>query len=531
MHFPIDARTRISGLVDAGSFQETDAELVSGDPLDFEDDAPYPERLCEQHARTGLRDAAVFGMAMLRGQPVVVAVLDFGFMGGSMGVVVGEKVTRAAELAIRHRRPLITIVASGGARMQEGLYSLLQMAKTASAMQRLHQAGVPHLSVLTHPTTGGVFASFASLGDVIVAEPGALIGFAGPRVVEQVLGKPLPRGSHTAEFLLRHGIIDAVVDRHRLRGHLCTVVELLSGDRAHGDHASPKESTDRQTTDELSVWDIVQAARDANRPTSLDYVERICDQWVELHGDRQSGDDPAVIAGLGSISGLNVAVIGFERGHGGESERRRHGRPMPDGYRKARRVMQLAARFGLPVVTLVDTPGAYPGIEAEQGGLASEIAQCMATMSDLPVPIVAAIVGEGGSGGALALAVADVVLMQSRAIYSVIAPEGAAAILYRDAGRAPELAEKLRLTAHDCHAAGIVDRIVPEPPGGAAADVDLAASFLQAAVSDALSRLREQSPQRLVRSRIDRFRNYGRASIETKPRSTAPTAAPATGAD
>ncbi|MGH2557882.1 MAG: carboxyl transferase domain-containing protein, partial [Thermomicrobiales bacterium] len=523
-HYAIGAHTRILSLVDAESFRETDPDLVSADPLAFEDDAPYAARLCEQHVRTGLHDAAVTGTATLGGQPVVVAVVDFAFMGGSMGVVVGEKVTRAAELALDRRRPLITIVASGGARMQEGMYSLLQMAKTSAAMRQLYRAGVPHLSILTHPTTGGVFASFASLGDVIVAEPGALIGFAGPRVVEQVLGKPVPPGSHTAEFLLDHGIIDAVVERHRLRGYLGSILELLRVPQAIEEAIAPSlESTDNLVTDQLSAWDTVLAARGGNRPTSLDYVKRICEQFVELHGDRESGDNSAVVAGLGSIRGHHVALIGLERGHGGESEGRRHGRPMPEGYRKAQRVMNAAARFGLPVVTLIDTPGAYPGVEAEEGGLAGEIAKCMATMSDLPVPIISAVIGEGGSGGALALAIADVVLMQSRAIYSVIAPEGAAAILYRDAGRAPEIAERLRLTARDCHAAGIVDLIVPEPPGGAAVDVDLAASLLQVALTESLTRLRGRSPERLVRARIDRYRSYGRSSTVTKPRSPAPT--------
>jgi acetyl-CoA carboxylase carboxyl transferase subunit beta len=528
-HFPIDARTRVRGLVDPGSFQETNPNLVSSDPLDFVDDAPYCDRLAEQAGRTGLYDAAVTGAATLRDRPIVIAVLDFRFMGGSMGVVVGEKVTRAAELALARRHPLITIVASGGARMQEGMLALLQMAKTALAMQRLHRAGIPHVAVLTHPTTGGVFASFASLGDVIVAEPGALVGFAGPRVVEQVLGKPLPPDSHTAEFLLRHGIVDDVIDRVRLRGYLSTALELLSGGRPTESPAAMLVPDPIPASEPLDVWATVLAARDGDRLTTLDYVERICDQFVELHGDRESGDDTAVVAGLGSIAGRAVALIGTERGHDAAAEARRHGRPMPEGYRKAQRIMGLAARFGLPVVTLVDTPGAYPGVEAEQGGLAGEIAETMALMSDLPVPIVAAIIGEGGSGGALALAIADVVLMQATAIYSVIAPEGAAAILYRDAERAPEIAEQLRLTADDCHAAGIVDVIVAEPAGGPATDPELAATLLRASLVESLTRLARQSPERLVKSRIDRYRGYGQSSTVISPRSVSQTTVSSSG--
>jgi acetyl-CoA carboxylase carboxyl transferase subunit beta len=254
----------------------------------------------------------------------------------------------------------------------------------------------------------------------------------------------------------------------------------------------------------------------------LDYVERICEQFVELHGDRQSGDDPAVVAGFATIGGRAVALVGFERGHGTEAEGRRHGRPMPAGYRKAQRVMRLADRFGRPVVTLVDTPGAYPGVESEEGGLAAEIAETMALMSTLPVPTVAAVTGEGGSGGALALAVADVVLMQERAIYTVIAPEGAAAILYRDANRADELAAKLKLTARDCLAAGFADAIVPEPSGGADADPDEAAALLKGAITRALDGLARRPPSRLVQSRGERYRGVGRRFVRQRERDETP---------
>jgi acetyl-CoA carboxylase carboxyl transferase subunit beta len=518
-HYPIGAWTRIVSLVDPGSFREIDADLVSTDPLQFADDQPYVERLREQRARTELADGATIGTATLRGRPIVLAVLDFAFMGGSMGVAVGEKITRAAELARDKRRPLITIVASGGARMQEGLFSLLQMAKTAAAIQQLRRAGVPYLSVLTHPTTGGVFASFASLGDIIIAEPGALIGFAGPRVVEQVLGKPLPPGSHSAEFLLEQGIIDDVVDRTHLRGYLATVLDLVSGSNAPERTAVPSAPQPVGSEPDKNVWETVQTARAPDRPMTLDYISRICDQFIELHGDRESGDDPAVIAGLGSVADRHVALVGFERGHEEQAEHRRYGRPGPDGYRKAQRIMRLAARFRLPVVTLIDTPGAYPGVDAEAGGLAAEIAETMALLSDLPTPIVAAIIGEGGSGGALALAVADRVLMQAHAIYSVIAPEGAAAILYRDADRAPELAEKLKLTARDCLVAGIIDAIVPEPAGGAATAPDRAAELLQDGILAALTQLTERPVSRLVQTRGERYRAYGRAYLahQSKP--------------
>ena len=510
-HDRIAARETIAHLVDPGTFRETDPRLGTTDPLAFVDDVAYRDRLDEQRARTGEVDAIVTGTARLHGHPMVLAVLDFAFMGGSMGVVVGEKVARAAERARRERRPLVTVAASGGARVQEGMLSLLQMAKTAGAVKRLRDAGLPYLSVLSNPTTGGVYASFASLGDVIVAEPKALIGFAGPRVAEQVIGHPLPPGSNTAEFLLAHGMIDAVVERHRLRAHLGTLLDILAaprtGYRPRGDRAT--------TAPELPVddpWDAVQGARDPARPTSVDYLARMLDGFVELHGDRCWRDDPAVVAGVGLLDGRGLAVVALERGHGGGGERH-GGRAFPEGYRKAQRVMRLAARLGLPLLTLIDTPGAYPGVEAEERGLAGELAASLALMSDLPTPVVAAIIGEGGSGGALALAVADRVLMQAGAIYSVIAPEGAAVILYRDPSRAAEVSAKLRLTATGLRQRGIVDAVVPEPPGGARADPDAAAVLLKAAVVGAFADLQRRSPERLVSDRFARYQEVGRAYV------------------
>lgn len=507
-HFPVRAHDRIAQLADPGTFRETAARLTSTDPLDFADDKPYRDRLREQQTRTGQTDALVTGTAQIHGHAVVLAVLDFAFMGGSMGVVVGEKLARAADFAGKKRWPLISVVASGGARMQEGMLSLLQLAKTAAAIQRLRAEGVPFVSVLTNPTTGGVFASFASLGDRIVAEPRALIGFAGPRVVEQTMGEPLPPGSHTAEFLFAHGMIDAVVPRDRLRDELGETLAILTAPRTW-----PKPATAALTQQEppdVAPWQIVQDARDATRPTALDYTAAMLDRFVELHGDRCFGDDPAVVAGFGLLAGRPLAVIALERGHGDDAAHRRFGRPYPEGYRKAQRVMRLAANLHLPVLTLVDTPGAYPGLAAEERGLAGQLAETMALMSELPVPIVAAIIGEGGSGGALALALADRVLMQERAIYSVIAPEGAAAILYRDAGRAAEIAPKLKLTAPELKAFGIVDQIVTEPEGGARADPTAAAAAVRAAIVAALVELQDRQASRLIRDRAERYRRIGR---------------------
>jgi acetyl-CoA carboxylase carboxyl transferase subunit beta len=510
-HFAIDVDRRIASLVDDDSFGEIDRNLASTDPLLFADAEPYQDKLVLAQREHGRGDAATYGRAAIYGNPVSIFVLDFSFLGGSMGVVVGEKLARAADLARKEKRALVTVVASGGARMQEGLLSLLQMAKTASAVQEVRDAGLPVISVLTHPTTGGVFASFASLGDVMYAEPHALIGFAGPRVAEQVLGRPMPPGSHSAEFLLDHGFVDSVVPRHHLRSAIALTLNTLGSNvdrsrRSRGD-SGPLEP--------LEPWDAVQMARDPDRPTSLHYITECLDHWLELHGDRTGTDDRAVVAGLGQLDGRAVAVVGFERGAEDDPVDRRAGRPMPGGYRKAQRLMRLASRFRIPLISFVDTPGAYPGIESEEQGLAFEIATTMSAMIRVDAPTIAIIVGEGGSGGALAFAVADRVLMQQRAIYSVIAPEGAAAILYRDASRAPELADRLKITAREVRKLQISDGTIPEPEGGAKADPVAAAARVKSAILDHLAELTRMDPGKRKAARYQRYRKIGTQYLTT----------------
>jgi acetyl-CoA carboxylase carboxyl transferase beta subunit/acetyl-CoA carboxylase carboxyl transferase alpha subunit len=519
-HYRESARAAIVRLVDVDSFREQDSGLASTDPLHFVDETVYRERLVALKAETGEADALVSGFARLQGHEVAIAALDFGFLGGSMGVVVGEKLVRIAERARERGVPLISISASGGARMQEGMLSLLQMAKTSAAVQRLRDSGGAYISILAHPTTGGVFASFANLGDIILAEPGALIGFAGPRVAEQIIGRKLPEGSHTAEFLYAHGMVDAIIDRREQRNFLARCLAILTAPRS-GFQRRGHAFRSRRNGPEVPAWDVVQRARGARRLTSGDYVERMLGEFIELHGDRSSGDDPAIVAGIGTLDGKAIAIIALERGHLEDRERRHDGRPYPEGYRKARRIMELAERLHLPLITLIDTPGAYPGVESEARGLASELAGSLARMSTLRTPIVSAVIGEGGSGGALALAVADRVLMLDGAIYSVIAPEGAAAILYRDAARAPEISSKLKLTARELKRLNVVDEIVPEPDAGTDADPDAAAALLAESIMNALAQLQRKRIARVVRERYNRYQSIGRRHAK-RPRRRLP---------
>ena len=503
---------RIALLADPGTFREVDRNLISVDPLQFIDRKPYRERLVEARRQTGLREAATSGLCQIGGRRVVLVVFDFEFLGGTMGSVVGEKVANAFEHAIRRRIPLVSVAASGGARMQEGMLALMQMAKVSAAAARHDREGLAFISILTDPTFGGVTASFASLGDVIIAEPGAQIGFVGPRVIEQTTGTPPPADSHRAETVLRAGLLDLIVPRERLRETVAYLVGHLSRQKAargrrRGGGPPPAISA-------LPAWEQVRLARLVARPQAHDYIVAMTTRFVELHGDRQGGDDPAVIGGLAELDGETIVIVGHQRWRTQEeSASPFQGMAYPEGYRKALRLFQLAAKFQLPVVTLIDTRGANQSYESDQRGIAQALARNLAAMSRLPTPIVAVIIGEGGSGGALALGVADRVLMLEHAIYSVISPEGAAAILYHDAQKAETLSEALKLTAEALQRLGVIDTIVPEPEGGAHLDPQKAAALVKQHVVAALRELRRIPVPRLLARRYAKYRHVGRIGV------------------
>lgn len=518
-HLRLSVDERLALLLDEGSLATFGDELAAGDPLGFTDTKPYPERLAAARRRTGHRDAAVAGTAAVDGERLVVVALDFGFMGGSVGGVVGELVVRACERALEDRLPLLIVSASGGARMQEGALSLMQLAKTAQEVARLHEAGLLVINLNTDPTFGGATASFSMLGDVVLSEPGALIGFAGPQVIKQTIRQDLPAGFQTAEFLHERGILDLVVPRENLRGTLAKLLRLHAR-RAGGSAGSPAASggspgagpwvTEPAELSRRDARAVVELARDTGRPTALDYLSHAFDEFLELHGDAAAGDDPAVVGGIARIGGRPVVFAGHQKGHDtAELVRRNFGMPNPEGYRKALRLMRYAEKFRLPFVTLVDTPGAYPGIAAEERGQGSAIARCIMRMSRLPVPTVTLVTGEGGSGGALALGVGNTVLMLENAYYSVISPEGCSTILFGSAAEAPRAAAALGLTAPDLLRTGVLDGVVREPEGGAHTDPLRTADAVRAALIAALDRLSGLGPDRLIEHRHARFRRFG----------------------
>ncbi|MER7458703.1 acetyl-CoA carboxylase carboxyltransferase subunit alpha [Micromonospora sp. NPDC126480] len=518
-HARLDAPARLAQLVDPGSFTALPDGAPEVDPIGFVDVLPYPHRLTAARTGTGLAEAVVCGTAAVGNRPCVLAVMDFRFLGGSLGCAVGELITRAAERALADRVPLVVVTASGGARMQEGVLSLMQMATVSQAVAALREAGVPSVSVLTDPTYGGVAASFATNTDVVLAESGARMGFAGPRVIRQVTGRDLPDGFQTAEFLLRHGQVDMVVPRHALRGRLAALLAAAAGGRRPAPGVPrpvrpPAGAPPTPTGGERDAWETVRLARHPGRPTTLDYLESAFDGFVELHGDRLGADCPAVVGGLAELAGRPVMVIGHQKGHTtAELMARNFGMASPAGHRKALRLMRLAARWGLPVVTLVDTPGADPGVGAEQQGQAAAIAENILTLTTLPTPVVAVVTGEGGSGGALALAVADRVLMLEHAVYSVISPEGCAAILWPDRSAAPQAARALRLTSADLCRFGVVDAVVPEPVPAAHHDPAATVRAVREAVLAHLLPLLDVPTAALVRSRRHRFRRFGAARL------------------
>jgi acetyl-CoA carboxylase carboxyl transferase subunit beta len=506
-HAKIVIKSRIDEVLDPKGARRLFDELTTGDPLEFPD---YAHRVADLAKRSGYADAVLCKVGAIEGNPVICVELLSEFMMGSMGTVVGETVTRAAEYATQHHMPLVIFSASGGARMQEGMFSLMQMAKTSAAIQRLDAVGTLFISVLTHPTTGGVTASFASLGDVTLAEPQALIGFAGPRVIEQTIGSKLPEGFQSAEFQLAHGFVDAVIERARLREVLARLLclhqppslggadrgrlpvdDASAAPRAPGRPApspppvaapaslapatppGPLYSRPSSGTpcSVLVPHQEVERARHAERPHVRDFIDGLFEDFFETCGDRLYRDDRSLICGIARFEGMPVTVAGHMKGTDlNENIACNFGMPHPEGYRKFQRALAQAAKFGRPVITFIDTPGAYPGAQAEERGQGEAIARCLYALSGVAVPVIAVVTGEGGSGGALALGLADCVLMFEHAVFSVLSPEGFASILWKDATRAREAAEVMRLTSADLFAFGMVDVVIEEPaddvPGG-----------------------------------------------------------------
>ena len=547
------AQKRIEFLTEKDSFEEWDTGLMTENPLHM---IGYPDRIKSLQEKTNLDEAVITGKARIGENEVVLMVMDGRFLMASMGEVVGEKIARGVERATKEKLPVIIFTCSGGARMQEGMTSLMQMAKTSAALKRHSDAGLLYITVLTDPTTGGVTASFAMLGDIILAEPKALIGFAGPRVIEQTIHKKLPKGFQRSEFLLKHGFIDKIVERkdmktvlekiltmHRLTAEnvvgniIKNIAENTTKDIAEntGDNVvcnnsdiamASKQAVDKtekavkksrkqklstmqkKRASEKTAWERVLISREKDRPVGEDYISGLFEEFIEFHGDRNFGDDAAICGGIAYFQGQPVTVIAQMKGKStSENIERNFGMPEPEGYRKALRLMKQAEKFHRPIICFVDTPGAFCGMEAEERGQGEAIARNLYEMSSLKTPILSVLIGEGGSGGALAMAVADEVWILENAVYSILSPEGYAAILWKDGSQAARAAKAMKLTSYDLYKAGFVEKIIPEPESYTLDSIMNVFDNLEENISAFLENSKDMTEEERVEARYQRFRS------------------------
>ncbi len=508
-YFRMTTKRRLRLVTDKHSFEEWDTDLEGKDPLEYPD---YPEKITALKEKLNIDEAVTTGRCTIHGEETVIAVCDARFLMGSMGYVVGEKITRAVEKATEMQLPIIIFTCSGGARMQEGMVSLMQMAKTSAALKKHSDAGLLYITVLTDPTTGGVTASFAMLGDIILAEPGALVGFAGPRVIEQTIGQKLPEGFQRAEFLVNHGLIDGIIHRDDMKD---TLSRLLHMHRMPSKEEGlltnkliiPEQS--RRHDDHVTAWERVLTARASDRLTSIDYIKGIFSYFAEMHGDRHDADDGSTVGGIAYLDGYPVTVIGQQKGRTTkENIVRNFGMPSPEGYRKALRLMKQAEKFRRPIINFIDTPGAYPGLEAEQHGQGEAIARNLCEMSALTVPVLSIVIGEGGSGGALALAVANEVWMMENATYTILSPEGFASILWKDGKRADEAAGIMKVTAAELKQLGIVEQVIEEPVPACAENRHELCRVMRKMIRKFIYENIDKDPEVLAAERYQRFRQF-----------------------
>jgi acyl-CoA carboxylase subunit beta len=430
----------IDNLVD--SFEPLPEQALAGNPLSW---PGYPVMLARARERTGEEQSVTSGRALIGDRPCVLAAFNFAFMGGSMGEAEGRRITDAIELAATEGLPLISVLSSGGARMQEGMRALIQMQRIARALVQLGRARVPHVCVARHPTTGGVWASLGAGADIIFGEPGAAVAFAGTRVRAR---KEAADAVFTAEGKSELGFIDSVHPPERMREQLALALELLSPDTRGIPEVPPLPAPRRRTTP-LSGWEQVQRARNPSRPRADEYLEDYFSAVLEIRGDRLGGVDPSIRCGFGRRDGRTIAFVSQS---GGVTR--------AAGYRTAQRLVKLAGKLELPVITLIDSPGADGTAAGERAGVGTAIAGLLQTIAAASVPILSVAVGEGCSGGSLSLASPDDLWVTTDGYFSVIAPESATAILKRPPGDVPTVANQLRLAPEDLRELGVVRGIL-----------------------------------------------------------------------
>ncbi|GJF13029.1 acetyl-CoA carboxylase carboxyltransferase subunit beta [Mycolicibacterium cyprinidarum] len=498
----IGALTLRDALLDDGSFLSWDEP-----PLDVATSPKYRKELADAAAATGLDEAVVTGEGRVLGRRVALVACEFDFLAGSIGVAAAERITAAVRRATAERLPLLASPSSGGTRMQEGTVAFLQMVKIAAAVELHKRTHLPYLVYLRHPTTGGVFASWGSLGHVTAAEPGALIGFLGPRVYEHLYGEPFPSGVQTAENLQRHGVIDAVVPLDLLRSTLDRALKVVSDPPGN-----PPPPPEPESLADIPAWRSVEASRRPDRPGVGDLLRHGTTDRVLLSGSGGRGAASTTVLALARFGGQPAVVLGQQRVVGGLGSFPGRSAPAlrvgPAALREARRGMALAAGLKLPLVLVIDTAGPALSAEAEQGGLAGEIARCLADLVTLDTPTVSVLLGQGSGGPALAMVPADRVLCALHGWLAPLPPEGASAIVFRDVDHAPELAAAQGIRSADLLRDGIVDAIVPEHPD-AADEPEQFTRRLSDTIADELHRLRSVPDEQRLAARFERYRRIG----------------------
>jgi acyl-CoA carboxylase subunit beta len=485
-------------VLDDGSFVSWDAP-----PVPVARSAEYRRELARAEAATGLDESVITGEGRVFGRRVAVVACEFDFLAGSIGVAAAERITAAVQRATVERLPLLASPSSGGTRMQEGTVAFLQMVKIAAAVELHKRSHLPYLVYLRHPTTGGVFASWGSLGHITVAEPGALIGFLGPRVYEHLYGEPFPSGIQTAENLQRHGVIDAVIPPERLRAVLDRALTVVADPPG-----PPPPEPPTEPLPDVPAWESVVASRRPDRPGVAHLLRHGATEWALLSGTG-FGEAATTLLALARFGGQPAVVLGQQRVVGGTRTRGgEEGLVGPVALREARRGMALAEGLKLPLVLLIDTAGPALSAEAEQGGLAAEIARCLAELVTLDTPTVSVLLGQGSGGPALAMVPADRVLAALHGWLAPLPPEGASAIVYRDVDHAPELAEAQGIRSIDLLRDGIVDVVVPEHPDAADEPVEFTGR-LSATIAGELHRLRAVPDEQRLQARLTRYRRIG----------------------
>ena len=492
----ISAKQRITHISDENTFKE-----LSFNKIDISKKCNYEDRINKAKENTDLNEAIIIGTCSIGGIKVVLGVMESKFMMGTLSVSVGETITSAFEYASVNKLPVILFCASGGARIQEGVFSLVQMAKVNAAIKRHSDKGLLYISCLTNPTMGGVTASFGLLGDINIAEKNSQIGFAGKSIIENLYNEILDSNFQTEQYNENNGMIDIIADRKDIRNILLDLLKMIN-DNNKVVRIDNKDENKSKTNDDL--LETLKNARDIDRFKGKDYLISIFDKYIELKGDRINSNDTSILSGIGNIENKSFIFNIQNKGRTlKENRETNYGLTRPEGYRKALRISKIAEKFNIPIINIIDSAGADPSIYSEENGQARAIADCLYTFSDLKTIIISIVVGEGSSGGALALSVCDSIGMLQKSIYTVISPESYLKIMHKEEQVSNELLKSMRFTANDLFEDKIIDEVISESD-----NLNYNANNIKNFILNKYEILRKQDIQELINNRYERIRNW-----------------------